>query len=131
MVDAQRAAAISTNFSAASELIGVLQDKGLQVSNINFQVSDAARQKVENQLITEVTDSFKQRAEVAKQSWAASDFRLVNLSIKSNTNSQPMPYEGDASYAMVEATNASSPAPMTGGEQRIEMVAQGAIELVH
>ena len=122
---------ISTNFSSASELIGVLQDKGLQVSNISFRVSDAQRQQVENQLITQVTDSFKQRAEVAKESWGAKDFKLVHLSIKSNTNVQPMPYEGDASYAMTEATAASSPAPISGGEQRIEMVAQGAVELIN
>ena len=120
---------ISGNFEAAGELIGALQESGLQVASIDFKVSDSQRQKVENEMITQVTESFKQRAEVAKESWGAKDFKLVTLAIDSNTNTPAQPYYGDASYAMVENT-ASEVAPIAGGEQRIEMVAKGVIELV-
>lgn len=125
---------VSTNFEAASELIGILQDMGLQVADISFRVSDAQRQKVEEQMITQVTDSFKKRAEVVKDSWGAKDYRLVNLSVKSNTNIQDVPYYGDAAFTggavEVNATAAEASAPLSAGEQRIEMVAQGAIELI-
>lgn len=121
---------VSTNFSAAGELIGALQESGLQVASIDFKVSDSQRQKVENEMITQVTESFRQRAEVAKQSWDATDYKLVTLAIDSNTNTPAQPYYGDASYAVMESTAASEPAPITGGEQRIEMVAKGVIELV-
>ena len=39
---------VSSNFEAAGELIGTLQESGLQVANIDFKVSDKQRQKVEN-----------------------------------------------------------------------------------
>ena len=121
---------VSNNFAAAGELIGALQESGLQVASINFKVSDAQRQKVENKMITQVTESFRQRAEVAKQSWDAADYKLVTLAINSNTNTPAQPYYGNASNAMMESSVASEPAPIAGGEQRIEMVAKGAIELV-
>ena len=121
---------ISSNFAAAGELIGALQESGLQVASINFKVSDEQRQKVENEMITQVTESFRQRAEVAKQSWDAADYKLVTLAINSNTNAPAQPYYGEASNAMMESSAASEPAPIAGGEQRIEMVAKGAIELV-
>lgn len=125
---------VSTNFEAAGDLIGILQDSGIQVADINFRVSDAQRQKVENQMINQVTDSFKQRAEVAKDSWGAKDFRLVKLAIKSNTNIQDTPYYGDAAFtggAVAMEASAAEPAPIAAGEQRIEMVAQGAVELIN
>lgn len=121
---------ISNNFGAASELIGVLQDSGLQVASINFKVSDAQRQKVENELITQVTDNFKQRAEVAKEAWGANEYRLVKLSISSNTNTPPT-YYGNAAYTASEVALTEASAPMEAGEQRIEMTAQGAVEFVN
>ena len=121
---------VSNDFEAAGELIGALQESGLQVASINFKVSDEQRQKVENEMITQVTEIFRQRAEVAKQSWDATDYKLVTLAINSNTNTPVQPYYGDASNAMMESTAASEPLPLAGGEQRIEMVAKGAIELV-
>ena len=82
-------------------------------------------------MITQVTESFRQRAEVAKQSWDAADYKLVTLAINSNTNTPAQPYYGDATNAMmVDSMAEVEPAPMVGGEQRIEMVAKGAIELV-
>ena len=120
----------STDFEAAGELIGALQDAGIQVSNIAFKVSDAQRQKVENDMITQVTDSFKQRAEVVKKSWGAADYKLVKLSIKSNTNVPDTPYYGDAVATASMEVDASAAAPLSGGDQRVEMVAQGAIELI-
>lgn len=122
---------VSNNFEAAGELIGALQESGLQVANIYFKVSDSQRQKVENEMITQVTESFRQRAEVAKQSWGAADYKLVTLAINSNTNAPAQPYYGNATNAMmVDSMAEIEPAPIAGGEQRIEMVAKGAIELV-
>ena len=117
-------------FEAAGELIGALQESGLQVASIDFKVSNAQRQKVENEMITQVTESFRQRAEVAKQSWDAAEYKLVTLTINSNINAPAQPYYGDDSNAMMETSAASEPAPIAGGEQRIEMVAKGVIELV-
>lgn len=121
---------ISSNFEAAGELIGALQESGLQVASIDFKVSDSQRQKVEKEMITQVTESFKQRAEVAKESWGAADFKLMTLAINSNTNVPAQPYYGDGIYTATESTSASESAPIAGGEQRIEMVAKGVIELV-
>lgn len=119
----------STNFEAASELIGALQDIGLEVADISFKVSDDQRQKVENQMITQVTESFKERAEVVKKSWGATDYRLVNLTIKSNTNSDESTPYGNQVYATMEQDASAASAPIAAGDQRIEMVAQGAVEL--
>ena len=98
-------------FEAVGELIGALQESGLQVSSIGFKVSDTQRQTVENEMITQVTESFK----------------LVTLAINSNTNAPAQPYYGNA---MMESSAASEPVPIAGDEQRIEMIVKGVIELV-
>ena len=106
---------VSSNFEAAGELIGTLQESGLQVASINFKVSDEQRRKVENEMITQVTESFRQRAEVAQQSWDATNYKLVTLAINSNTNTPAQPYYGDGIYTSMESTAASDPAPIAGG----------------
>ena len=58
----------STDFKAASQLVSELQ-QNFQTQSINFTVSDAQRKKVENELMTEASKNFQQRAQILSQAW--------------------------------------------------------------
>mgnify|MGYP003606213408 CR=1 FL=1 len=118
----------STDLKAVSELLGILQDE-LMLQSLQFQVSTQQREQVENQLITEVSKTFQQRATIAQKAWNASNYDLVKLKILSNTQTtQPFMYQS-AAVATDAAANAASPAPMQAGQSQIVVEAVGSIQL--
>ena len=52
----------SQDFKQTSELVAKLQNQ-MQLQGVSFQVSDAQRQKVENELYVEASKAFQQRAQ--------------------------------------------------------------------
>lgn len=118
----------STDFRAMSELMAQLQEQ-LQLGNISFNISNKQRQTVENELLNELTQSFKQRASILKTAWGSSSYELVTLNI--NTESQPhypqpmMMMRGNAD--MMESKVA--PQSVEAGNSRIQISANGTIQL--
>lgn len=116
----------STDLKSVSELLGILQDQ-LMLQSLQFQVSTQQRKQVENQLITEVSKIFQQRATIAQQAWHSSNHELVRFKILSNSQStQPIIYQsamGDA------AATASAPTPMQAGQSQIIVEATGSVQL--
>ncbi|MDR9778341.1 hypothetical protein RJJ65_38025, partial [Rhizobium hidalgonense] len=99
------------------------------LQSLQFQVSTQQREQVENQLITEVSKTFQQRATIAQKAWNASNYDLVKLKILSNTQTtQPFMYQS-AAVATDAAANAASPAPMQAGQSQIVVEAVGSIQL--
>lgn len=70
----------STDFKATSQLISELQ-QNFQTESINFNVSDAQRNKIESELMVEASKNFQQRAQTLSQAWSKSGYNLVNLNI--------------------------------------------------
>lgn len=116
----------STDFKAASQLINELQQT-FQTQSINFTVSDAQRKKIENELITEATKNFQQRAQILTQAWNKTGYNLVNFNINtSNSYPQPMMMRTNvAKFASAEAGDAQN---MAAGESKVTVNANGAIQ---
>ncbi|MDM1491843.1 SIMPL domain-containing protein [Acinetobacter indicus] len=116
----------STDFKAASQLIGELQ-QSLQTQSVHFSVSDSQRKKVENELLVEASKNFQQRAQLLTQAWNKSGYQLVNLNMNTN-NYTPRPIvmrANTAKFAVAEA----APAPdMAAGESKMTVNANGTIQ---
>ena len=116
----------STDFKAASQLVSELQ-QNFQTQSINFTVSDAQRKKVENELMSEASKNFQQRAQLLTQAWNKSGYNLVNLNLNtSNTYPQPVMMRSSmAKFASAEAADAQN---VAAGESKITVNANGAIQ---
>lgn len=117
----------STDFKAASQLVSELQ-QNFQTQSINFTVSDAQRKKVENELMTEASKNFQQRAQILSQAWNKSSYNLVSLNFNTN-NSYPQPVMMRASMAKFSGAEAADSQNMAAGESKITVNANGSIQI--
>lgn len=113
----------SRDFAAAQNLIGVLQDK-LAIESIDFSVSSEARQKLENALIAEVLAAFGERARLVQQGLGAKSWKVVNISVNSNT---PRPQESYGRAMLMKAD--AAPMQLSAGESQLRLMVSGAIQL--
>lgn len=116
----------STDFKAASQLIGELQ-QNFQTQSINFSVSDAQRKKVENELMVEASKNFQQRAQMLSQAWNKSGYNLINLNLNTS-NQYPQPIMMRASMAKFSGAEAVDAQDVAAGESKITVNANGAIQ---
>lgn len=111
------------DFAELGSLIGQLQER-LQVTSINFSVSPARRAAVEDELIAQALDAFKQRAELVRKQLAAKGYRLVDASINTG-GGQPVPL---LRAAVMEAAAVAPPA-VEAGTSILSVSVGGVIEL--
>lgn len=116
----------STDFKAASQLIGELQ-QNFQTQSINFSVSDVQRKKVENELMVEASKNFQQRAQMLSQAWNKSGYNLINLNLNTS-NQYPQPIMMRASMAKFSGAEAVDAQDVAAGESKITVNANGAIQ---
>jgi len=112
------------DFAELGSLIGQLQER-LQVTSINFSVSPARRAAVEDELIAQALDAFKQRAELVRKQLAAKGYRIVDVSINTG-GGQPVPIMMRA--AAMEAASVAPPA-VEAGTSTLSVGVGGVIEL--
>ena len=115
-----------TDFAALSSLIGQLQER-LQVTSINFSLSPAQRAAVEDELITQALEAFKQRAELVRKQLAAKGYRIVDVFIDTG-GAQPVPVTRRAA-AMDAAVEAVAPPALQGGKSTLSVNVRAVIEL--
>jgi len=113
-----------SDFAELGGLIGQLQER-LQVASINFSVSPARRAAVEDELIAQALDAFKQRAELVRKQLAAKGYRIVDVSINTG-GGQPVPIMMRA--AAMEAASVAPPA-VEAGTSTLTVSVSGVIEL--
>jgi predicted secreted protein len=114
-----------SDFTELGNLIGQLQER-LQVDSINFSVSPARRAAVEDELIAQALDAFKQRAELVRKQFVAKGYRLVNVSINTG-GGQPLPLmRGMAMEAMEKSV---APPALEAGTSILSVSVGGVIEL--
>ena len=116
----------STDFKAASQLVSELQQY-FQTQSINFNVSDAQRKKVENELMVEASKNFQQRAQLLSQSWNKSGYNLVNLNLNTNS-SYPQPIMMRANMAKLSSAEATDAQDISAGESKVTVNANGTIQ---
>lgn len=116
----------SKDFKAASQLISELQ-QNFQTQSINFSVSDEQRKKVENELITEASKNFQQRAQLLSQAWNKSSYNLVTLNINTNRSyPQPVMMMQRAKSSMSDSAGMAQ--DVSAGESKITVNAEGSIQ---
>ena len=113
-----------SDFAELGSLIGQWQER-LQVTSINFSVSPARRAAVEDELIAQALDAFKQRAELVRKQLAAKGYRIVDVSINTG-GGQPVPIMMRA--AAMESASVAPPA-VEAGTSTLSGGVGGVIEL--
>jgi len=112
-----------TDFATLSSLTGQLQER-LQVASINFSVSPARRAAVEDELITQALDAFKQRAELVRKRLATKGYRIVDAAINTG-GGQPAPIMTRAAME----TSSIAPPTVEAGTSTLSVTVSGVIEL--
>ena len=116
----------STDFKAASQLVSELQ-QNFQTESINFNVSDAQRNKVESELMVEASKNFQQRAQLLSQAWNKGSYNLVNLNLNTRNN-YPQPMMMRTAMAKLSDSNAVESQNVAAGESTITVNANGSIQ---
>jgi predicted secreted protein len=115
----------SGDVEAVSKLVGTLQSE-LQLRSINFSVSPERRSEVEDELVAEVLEAFRKRAEIVRQSLGARSYEIVQISINTQGGVErrhaPMMAMEMDSMSKVRAPAVES------GSSRIVTRASGTIE---
>ena len=117
----------STDFAATSQLIADLQET-LVMDNLSFGVSDAKKNELEQQLMTQASKAFQQQAQTLTSAWDAKGYRVINVSLNTGSN-YPRPVYGAMmkAQAMTESVQAKN---FESGNSTITVSANGTIELV-
>ncbi|WP_333613626.1 SIMPL domain-containing protein [Psychrobacter sp.] len=117
----------STDFVATSQLIADLQQT-LVMENLNFGVSDAKKDALEQKLMTDASRAFQQQAKNLTRAWDARGYRVVTVNLNTNNNNYPRPM-----YSMraesVAMDNAVPSQNFESGNSTISVTANGTIEL--
>jgi predicted secreted protein len=112
-----------SDFAELGSLIGQLQER-LQVASLIFSVSSARRAAVEDELIAQALDAFKQRAELVRKQLAAKGYRIVDVSINTG-GGQPVPMMRGLA---MEAASVAPPA-LEAGTSTLTVSVGGVVEL--
>lgn len=122
----------SKDFAALSKLIGELQKSSgtgsaLQLAEVRYAVSDEMRSKAEESLIEEGIALFKRRAGVIQKSMSANGWKMMNMNVNASGSRPEMRPMMMKSAAMMDA---AAPAPIEGGESRLQVNVNGSIQLL-
>ena len=115
----------SNDAQALSELLGALQAR-LQLRGIHQSVSRELRESVEEELLVEVLDAYRARAERIAQHMGAKGHRLIELRL--DTPGAPPPVRFQARAMAMESARFAPP-PIEGGTSTLRMGASATIAL--
>lgn len=117
----------STDFVATSQLIADLQQT-LVMENLNFGVSDAKKDALEQKLMTDASRAFQEQAKNLTRAWDARGYRVVTVNLNTNNNNYPRPmYSMRAESAAMDSAVPSQ--NFESGNSTISVTANGTIEL--
>lgn len=117
----------SQDVQALSRLLGSLQER-LQIQSMQFSVSTATRDEIEDELITEALAAFRRRASLIAKSLGASDYGLLDVSVSGAGRPPLIPVRME-SAARISTASVSPPA-LEQGSSRISVQVSGSIRLL-
>jgi predicted secreted protein len=117
----------STDFKAMAELIGKLQT-GMQLGEMRFGLSPASREKVESALIDEAVKAFYGRADLVKKSLGSQHYKLVNLTVNTQSGGLQAAPRVMAMKAQAMAADVAPP-PMEGGRSDMTVSVNGTVQM--
>jgi predicted secreted protein len=106
-----------------SNLLGELQQQ-LNVDSIGYSVSPDRMKEAENHLISAALKGFQQRAELITQELGRTRYRIVAMRVEAGGPPRPI-YRAGRNMAM----EAAAPPTIEAGEQKVQIVVNGTIEL--
>lgn len=114
-----------SDFSQIGKLIGVLQQR-LLLTSVAFSVAPETRARVEQRLIDQALDSFKQRAEQVSKNIGTPGYRIVEI----NINTEDMPVHPMPMMRAEAMSIKSVAAPsFEGGDSDVRVSVQGSVQL--
>jgi len=114
---------VSRDSTRLSAMIGNLQQR-LAVQSVSYEISDASRRVVEQELIDEALQRFRQRAEQIVKAMGRSSYRLIEVNLDGGGITPTPRY----AVAAMEASVRKAPS-FEAGTQEMQVRAQGSIEL--
>jgi predicted secreted protein len=111
--------------AAMTRLVGTLQQR-LQLQSFGFEVSEATRAKVEEQLVGEVLAAFRARAERVREALGAGGYAIDEISLGASGGAPPPILRGRMEAGVMAA---GAPPAVEGGSSRVVVTASGAIVL--
>jgi predicted secreted protein len=116
----------SQNFASLGNLAGQLAQK-LQLSGINFKLSDEARTAAEKQLIKNAAGAFRAKAQDAASAlgYKSFDIKEVNLNNGNNVVIRQAPMM----KAMRSDSMSAAPVPSEGGDSEVTVTFSGTVNL--
>jgi predicted secreted protein len=108
-----------------SDLLSRLQSS-LALESINYAVSPERQRAVEESLIKQAIDAFRQRATLITQQWGRKTYRLVEMNIQ--TGNQPVP-PMRMRASMMSLEGAVAAPTLEAGSQTLSVEVSGRIEM--
>ncbi len=115
----------TTDVKSAGDAIRKLQER-LQVTSIRFEPTPSTRSGVEDQLINEALDAFKQRAQLIRSNIGAPGYNLLNINVQTGASFAQPKFRGDV--AMMRSESVAQPA-LEAGSSVITVNVTGRIQL--
>ena len=116
----------SVNITDLTELVGMLQER-LQVNTLNFSTTRETRVKIENELINEAMQAFRQRAEIVKVNMDEKNYRIINLHVNTGQSGPIIYQEAMMSRAMMDSAVEVAPA-VEAGTSKVVVTVSGSIQ---
>jgi predicted secreted protein len=113
----------SDDAESLSELLGELQDR-VAIQSVNYDVSKAARDAAEEELMAEALQQFNRRAELVARELGRDGFRIVRINI-GTSGGGPVPIQFRERLATADV---AAP-PIEAGVRTLTVSVNGTIEL--
>ncbi|UCF94892.1 MAG: SIMPL domain-containing protein [Desulfobacterales bacterium] len=116
----------SKDAAQLSELIGALQER-LGVQSVGYRVSPERRRTVEDRLISEALQRFRQRAQLIAAALGRTEYRLVQIDVSTSEAPPVRPLQFRSAALSAETTVA--PPALEAGSETLDVAVHGTIEL--
>lgn len=115
----------STRITELTGLVGLLQAR-LQVRQMNFSPTRENRVRMENELISQAMEAFRQRAEIIKGHMDNMDYRIVNLHVNTGQGG-PVMYREPMMARAMDSSAEMAPA-VEAGTSKVIVTVSGSIQ---
>lgn len=117
----------SSDFAALSKLTGELM-QDLKMESMDFAIATATRKTSEDALLKEAIAAFKARAQLATEALGGKGYKIVSLNL--NSNGYPQPFPRGAMMMKAAAMDAAPTPEVEAGKAKVNMNADGVIEVL-
>ncbi|MEJ5031278.1 SIMPL domain-containing protein [Comamonas sp. MYb69] len=119
----------STDTAVLGQTMAALMDKA-RLTGSGFRLSDAARNKAQDQLIAEAVKNFNAKAKVTANAMGYAQYEYDTIHLNQSGTSQPMPRMGRGVAMMSKMEDSSAPVGLEPGYTTVSVSMSGAVRLI-